>query len=272
MPPSRANRVVLPAGRRHALAGVQGNVMTVRVDGRELVIRADPSGQVLFPTDVGLSLLTVLGSDVGLPLAGARVLDVGCGGGVYTVAALAAGAAQVTALDVNPACVAATTAAVTGNGFAVEQVVPVVADLAEVTATRPWDVVLANPPHYPDHPAYAGSDGQHTALVGGVDGRAVYDLLLTRLDKLLARGGTLVLAHSSLTGISRTENDLRARGYHCRTAVVVELDMPLRGYAAQRHHLLAALYPLRRAGQAQFTGLRFEVHVLLGTRATDSKE
>jgi release factor glutamine methyltransferase len=85
---------------------------------------------------------------------------------------------------------------------------------------------------------------------------------------LLVSGGTAVLAHSSLTGIDRTRADLTARGYACRVALVVEMDLPLRGYARYRPHLLTRLYESRRTGLAEFRGLRFEVHVLIATRAT----
>jgi uncharacterized protein YjbI with pentapeptide repeats len=41
----------------------------------------------------------------------------------------------------------------------------------------------------------------------------LYDVLLARLDELLAPGGTLLLTHSSLTDIPRTRQTLRRSGY-----------------------------------------------------------
>ncbi|MEU9516356.1 hypothetical protein AB0D28_27125, partial [Micromonospora sp. NPDC048169] len=127
-------------------------------------------------------------------------------------------------------------------------------------------LVVCNPPHFPHDPVYAVDDGIETALVGGSDGRALYDVLLARLDELLAPGGTLLLTHSSLTDIPRTRQTLRRSGYECRTVQICELDIPLRRYAMHRDVLLSRLYPLRAAQRAAFRGLRFEVHTLAATR------
>jgi release factor glutamine methyltransferase len=226
-------------------------------------------GAVLFPTDVGMSLLAALNHDAVVNVRGKRVLDIGCGSGLYTVAMLLAGAATVSALDVNPACVQATVDNVAGNGLNAAQVQPLPVDLAAVEVDRPWDVLVCNPPHFPHDPTYAGDDGVQAALVGGADGRALYDVLLTRLDELLEPSGVLVLAHSSLTDIGRTQAELAALGYRSRTIQVCELDIPLRRFAEHRDVLLARLYELRRQNRARFTGLRFEVHTLAITRASD---
>lgn len=75
----------------------------------------------------------------GLDVAGARVLDVGCGTGVLAIAAGLAGAAEVTALDVDPDAVAVTRRNAADNGVAVT------AAVGSVDAdTVPHDVVLAN--------------------------------------------------------------------------------------------------------------------------------
>ncbi len=265
--------MTLAPGERHALSNVDPvrGLLRFRFRERDLSIPGDAEGQVLFPTDVGLSLVTALDHDRSVVLAGKRVLDVGCGSGLYTIAALAEGAATVSALDVSAACVATTLDNVAANDLNIDAVQPLMADLAEVEVTEPWDVVLANPPHFPYDPIYATSDGLQTALVGGADGRVVYDALLSRLDDLLSPGGILVLAHSSLTGIGRTAAELTTRGYACATALVVAMDMPLRRYAAHRHHLLARLFELRRNRTATFSGLRFEVHVLIVRRIADAK-
>jgi release factor glutamine methyltransferase len=197
------------------------------------------------------------------------VLDIGCGSGLYTVAMLLAGAATVTALDVNPACVFATIENVARNGLDVDRVKAVPGDLATVTVDRPWDVLICNPPHFPHDSTYAGDDGVQAALVGGVDGRALYNVLLARLDELLTTAGVLLLAHSSLTDIARTRAELAAAGYRARTLQVCELDIPLRRFAEHRDVLLARLYRLCARNSARFTGLRFEVHTLAVTRDGD---
>ena len=275
--PSDVRRVVIPAAKVNALCRVRpvrDGVLTADANFRGGRVQIDTvdNGPVLFPTDVGLSLLAALDTDVTVNLTDARALDVGCGSGLYTVALLHGGAAHVTALDINALCAAVTTDNVVRNGFEPDRVSVVVGDLATLPVEERWDVVVCNPPHFPDDPAYAAADGIGTALVGGSDGRALYDVLLTRLDELLAPGGTLLLTHSSLTDVPRTCQALERRGYECRTVQVCELDIPLRRYAAHRDVLLSRLYPLRAAGRAEFRGLRFEVHTLAATRAKTTEE
>ncbi|WP_238448092.1 50S ribosomal protein L11 methyltransferase [Micromonospora sp. 4G55] len=238
----------------------------------KLRIEADERGEVLVPTDVGMSLLSAFNHDPSISVEGARVLDVGCGSGLYTVAMLLAGAAHVTALDINAACTRVAVDNLARNGIDLSRVTVEVADLARLEITRPWDVVVCNPPHLPSDPAYAMEDGIDTALVGGLDGRAMYDVLLARLDELLAPRGTLLLTHSSLTDIQRTCRQLEQAGYRCRTVQVCELDIPLRRYAAHRDVLLSRLYALRSAGRAAFRGLRFEVHTIAATRSSTNEK
>lgn len=268
-------RFALPVGRGNVLLPVSredhGRLVGEYVfRGHRMRLETSGDGTVLFPTDVGTSLLAALNHEAVVKVTGKRVLDIGCGSGLYTIAMLMAGAAQVGALDVNPACVQTTVDNVVRNGLDVGLVEPLPGDLATVVVDRPWDVVICNPPHFPHDPTYAGDDGVQAALVGGADGRALYDVLLARLDDLLAPGGVLVLAHSSLTNIAHTRAELAAAGYRTRTLQVCELDIPLRRFAEHRDVLLAHLYRLRSQGRARFTGLRFEVHTLAVTRASDS--
>jgi len=268
-------RLVLPPGVGNVLCPIGGETAGPAVGEyvfRGCRLRLGAAGDVLFPTDVGVSLLAALNGEAAVPIVGAQVLDVGCGSGLYTVALLLAGAARVTALDVNPACTAAAIDNAARNGLDPGVVEAITGDLAALAGPPRWDLVVCNPPHFPSDPAYASADGLETALVGGVDGRALYDVLLARLDDLLRPGGTLLLAHSSLTDVARTEARLTAAGYAVRTLQVCELDIPLRRYAAARDVLLARLYQLRAAGSAAFTGLRFEVHTLAATRPVEGQE
>ncbi|MFG1672923.1 methyltransferase domain-containing protein [Micromonospora sp. NPDC049282] len=269
--PPQTIRLRVPAGAANALCQLgptlNGTISaTVEVRGGRIEIEAPAAGTVLIPTDVGLTLLSALNADPGLPVARARALDIGCGSGLYTVALASAGAAHVTALDVNPACAEVTRDNASRNGIPAAQVATIVGDLAEMAVSEPWDLVVCNPPHFPHDPAYAADDGIEAALVGGSDGRALYDVLLARLDELLAPGGTLLLTHSSLTNIPHTRQTLRRNGYECRTVQICELDIPMRRYAKHRDVLLSRLYPLRAAERAAFRGLRFEVHTLAATR------
>ena len=86
-----------------------------------------------------LALATLV--DLEPELAGARVLDVGCGSGVLAVVAARLGAAHVMGVDVDPACASATEANAAANGLA-GRVRATTGPLAELAG--PFDVVVAN--------------------------------------------------------------------------------------------------------------------------------
>lgn len=259
----------------HSLPPGRGNVLCRRLDDgtgpaaglfrlgdRIMRIEVPDPGEVLFPTDVGTSLLPALAIDYAVPLSGARVLDIGSGSGLYVVAALLAGAAHATALDLNPDCAAVTLDNVRLNGLDPRRVRCVTAGLAGFRPETRFDLVVTNPPHFPYDLAYARGDGIELAAVGGFDGRLLYDAVVQRVDDLLAPGGTLLMAHSSLTDIPRTRRELAARGYGCTVLGVCELDIPLLAYAEHRPRLLANLARLRQQGRADFSGTRFTVQAL----------
>jgi release factor glutamine methyltransferase len=271
--PPRRPVLTLPSGRGNVLcrrtdAGSGTGPATGAFDfrGRTLRIEVPDPAEVLFPTDVGMSLLASIQHGPTLPVAGLRVLDVGSGSGVYSVALLAAGAASVTALDLNPACPPVAAANASINGITGGRLECVVADLGTYRPAEPFDLVVSNPPHFPYDPVYARDDGIEMAAIGGEDGRALYDTLIQRIDDLLAPDGTLVLAHSSLTDVSRTCRELGAAGYRCRIMGVTEMDIPLLAYQAHREQLMANLTRLRREGRAEFDGARFAVHTLAFSR------
>ena len=76
------------------------------------------------------------------PLAGVRVLELGCGLGLVSVAAAGAGAA-VLAADQSAEAVAFTTVNAARNGVAVRTVVCAFERPAALLAGAPWDLVLA---------------------------------------------------------------------------------------------------------------------------------
>src|SRR5262249_23133720 len=136
------------------------------------------------------------------------------------------------------------------------------ADLADFQPDQPFDVVVTNPPHFPYDLAYSRTDGIEVAAIGGFDGRLLYDAVVGRADALVAPGGTLLMAHSSLTDIPRTRRQLAARGYECTVLGVCEMDIPLLAYERHSTRLLANLARLRDQGRAEFTGTRFTVQAL----------
>lgn len=72
-------------------------------------------------------------------VVGRRVLDVGCGGGVAAIAAARAGAAAVTANDIDPLALAMVARNAASNGVQIETVG---VDLLSSPVSRDWDVVL----------------------------------------------------------------------------------------------------------------------------------
>ena len=123
--------VIRPTWRRH------------RAAADEVVIALDPGmafGTGLHPTTrlclVGVERL----ADAGL-LAGASVIDVGCGSGILSVAAARFGAARVVGVDIDPIAVEATIANARRNHVA-RRVRAREGSLP--TGGGPFDVVLAN--------------------------------------------------------------------------------------------------------------------------------
>lgn len=105
----------------------------------DLVIRVDPGRS--FGSGSHASTRLVLGVLEDVPLTGTTVLDVGCGSGILAVAALLLGASAATAIDVDPAAVAATHANAAANGVSgrVEASTTPVTDVP-----GRFDVVVAN--------------------------------------------------------------------------------------------------------------------------------
>jgi release factor glutamine methyltransferase len=229
----------------------------------------DPA-EILFPTDCGLSLIAALDSADAPDLKGLNALDIGAGSGLYSVALLAAGAERVTALDINPASAAQTTANVVTNGLDATRLTCVTSPLEEYTPDERFDLVITNPPHLPYDPSYARGDGLETALVARRGGRALYDSVVERTDTLLAPGGTLLMAHSSLADISRTVTELTGRGYESHTLEIFEMDIPLLAYAKHKDTVLRLLRDRRAAGHAEFDDSRFTVHALMFRRPLDA--
>ena len=252
----------LPRGTDGSLWSTRGDCGVFEFRGERVRVEVHSDDDVLFPTDCGLSLLAALDSDPRTEIRGRRALDIGCGSGVYSVALLAAGAAHVTALDLNAHAAGVTRTNAAINGLDPAKLSCATADLARFQPDAAYDLVLANPPHLPYHPAYAAENGLELALVGGDDGRSLYDTVIDRADDLVAAGGTLIFTHSSLANIDLTKRRMGAMGYECRTVEVFDMDIPLRAYAEHAELLMRELESLRRQGKAVFEGNRFTVQIL----------
>ncbi len=255
-------RRALPHSKDGTLWGGRGEFGVFDFRGSRLRIGVPATDEVLFPTDCGLSLLAALRDDAATEIRGKRALDIGCGSGVYSVALLSAGAEHVTALDINGSAADVTRENISINHLDQDRLTTVTCDLAHYTPDEPFDLVIANPPHLPYSPVYAAENGLELALVGGADGRALYDIAVDRATDLVAPGGTLIFVHSSLTDIPLTKRRLAEQGFEARTIEVFEMDIPLRAYAEHAGELSRKLEALRVAGKADFQGNRFTVHIL----------
>ncbi len=129
----RAGRFLLPApgsidpaGTGNAIDAVEG-LIELSIDER------DAFGHGGHPTTA--LLLEEIGTEIG---AGDRVLDVGCGTGVLAIAAARLGA-EVTAIDIAPEAVAATTHNAARNGVDID-----ISGTALAQVGGAYDVVLAN--------------------------------------------------------------------------------------------------------------------------------
>jgi methylase of polypeptide subunit release factors len=127
-----------------------------------------------------------------LDLSGLRVVDVGTGSGILALAAARAGAAHVTAVDVNPnaALTAAENAWANGHG---DRLMAVCSNLLSALApVALFDVIIASPPSFPGEPRDIADRAWHA-------GPNYSDVvpLFDQARERLAPGGRLYLLVSS---------------------------------------------------------------------------
>ncbi|MFC6010904.1 HemK2/MTQ2 family protein methyltransferase [Nocardia lasii] len=166
-------------------------------------------------------------------LRGGRVLDVCAGTGALTLAAAAAGAGSLTAVDLSRSALMSTWMNCRLRGIAVELLH---GDFASARRLPRFDVVLANPPYVPA--AEPGARGAALAWDAGPDGRSVLDRLCATLPDLLTDHGVGLIVHSAVSGTQRSLDQLREFGVHAR--VVAEGTVPFGPVMRSRAGWLAA--------------------------------
>ncbi|OBI43914.1 methylase [Mycobacterium kyorinense] len=149
---------------------------------------------------------------------GRRVLDLCTGSGYIAIAAAELGAASVTAFDICPHAVACS------RGNAVHAGVDV--DVREgswigALGCAPFEVIMSNPPYVATPPTgdseeIPKSAGPEWAWNAGVDGRLILDPLCESASRLLCDGGSMLLVHSSLSGVEQSLEGLRSTGLNAR--------------------------------------------------------
>ena len=120
---------------------------TVRADGFRLTVRPTVFHPRYFVASEYFSRFVTQ-----LNLRDLNVLDVGTGTGIIALSAARAGAAKVVAVDINPNAALSARENAVAHGFA-DRMSVVCGDLLSALAPRPqFDVILSNPPFFPEEP------------------------------------------------------------------------------------------------------------------------
>lgn len=127
-----------------------------------------------------------------LDLRGKRVADVGTGSGILALAAARAGAAKVTAIDVNPNAALSAAENARANGFE-NRVTAMCSDLLSALAPSVlFDVIITSPPSFPGEPRDLADRAWHA----GPNYRDIA-LLFDQARERLAPGGRVYVLLSS---------------------------------------------------------------------------
>jgi release factor glutamine methyltransferase len=160
---------------------------TVRADGFRLTVRPTVCHPRYFTASEYFSRFVTQ-----LNLRDLRVADVGTGSGIIALSAARAGAESVVAVDINPNAVLSARENAAAHGYA-DRVSVVCGDLLSALAPRAqFDVILCNPPFFPEEPIDVADRAWH-AGPGYRDIKALFEQARVRL----APGGRFYLLLSS---------------------------------------------------------------------------
>lgn len=174
----------------------------------------------VYPPQHDTSLLSeaVMAEDLDI---GSKVLDLCCGTGALSVAALRAGAGRVVAVDISRRAQLNTWF----NGIVNRS--PIDArrgDLTDAVGDDLFDLVISNPPYVPTLGDELPTAGIERAWDAGMDGRAVLDRIAATAPSSLVPGGRMLLLQSTLSGVEKTEAILEERGM--TVTVMAEKSIP----------------------------------------------
>jgi release factor glutamine methyltransferase len=143
-----------------------------------------------------------------------HVLDLCCGSGALAVAAMRAGAASATAVDLSRRAVLAAWVNGRLNGVRVRARR---GDLLAAVPGERYDVIVSNPPYLPA-PGGPSPERRARAWDAGPDGRLLLDRICAEAPAHLNAGGVLLLVHSSVCDEGETLRLLRWRGLEAEVA------------------------------------------------------
>ncbi|HEY1796147.1 MAG TPA: 50S ribosomal protein L11 methyltransferase [Stellaceae bacterium] len=148
-----------------------------------------------------------------LDLTGLRVADVGTGSGILALAAARAGAAQVTAIDINPNAVLTAADNAQANGYG-DRVTAVSSNLMSALTPEPqFDVIISSPPSFAGEPRDLADRAWH-AGPNYRDITALFDQARERL----APKGRMYLLVSSDTDLALFSRLIAGAGFRMREA------------------------------------------------------
>ena len=162
-------------------------------------------GDVYLPREDSFLLAEVLEDEI---QAGERVLDLGTGSGLLSLVA-ARRAEKVVGVDINKGAVNAARENSTRNGF--ENTCFFKSDLFEEISGE-FDLVVFNPPYLP-----AGEENKKELQgseqwLGGEEGTEVIKEFSKSVSDYLSKGGRILMAISSHTGLGETTEILNEEG------------------------------------------------------------
>ena len=179
---------------------------TVRADGFRLTVRPTVFHPRYFIASEFFSRFVTQ-----LDLRDRTVLDVGTGTGIIALSAARAGAANVVAVDINPNAALSARENAHTHGFA-DRMSVVCGDLLSALApTAKFDVILSNPPFFPEEPIDVADRAWH-AGPGYRDIRALFEQARARL----APGGRFYLLLSSDSDLGLIGALIEQAGFRAR--------------------------------------------------------
>lgn len=188
---------------------------------------------------------------------GASVLDLCTGSGAIGVAAALRGA-TVTSVDVSRRALASAWLNARANGVRIRTRR---GDLFETVAGERFDLIVANPPYLPAPTEDLPVAGPERAWDAGRDGRALLDRICALAPAHLSPGGSLLVLHSSVCDVARTEQALAAHG--------LQPDVVFRHRGPLGPILRARVSLLWRDGRLPAGSFEEEIVIVRGRRASD---